>query len=257
MGIGTCHKGIAAWAALVAAVLALMLPAASVAAITTPTWMVDAELPGDTVGARPFSSFPGAVVPLSDGGYTVASVYPVPFGMNEYSASGVYRRTLAGGGFAAAGVEGVGQSRDAVQASDGTLWITDQAFSRVEHRAADGTLLDTVGSLGGGSADGEFANPVGIAVAPDGTLLVADTGNNRIQRLTSAGLHLATYGSSGGGPGQFGSPASIAVAPDGSFFVSDADNNRVQHLDADGTFLDEWGSAGSADGEFNNPIGIT
>jgi len=99
-------------------------------------------------------------------------------------------------------------------APDGSVYVVDQQNHRLQHFAADGTFLETWGSLGG--EDGQFLRPSGIAVAPDGTVYVADGGNNRIQYFNANGKLLGMWGQEGTDDGHFNSPSGLALSPDGS-----------------------------------------
>ena len=48
---------------------------------------------------------------------------------------------------------------------------------------------------GKGSGDGQFMNPVGIAIDSNGRFIVADTGNHRVQVFDSTGKFLFKFGS--------------------------------------------------------------
>jgi DNA-binding beta-propeller fold protein YncE len=81
----------------------------------------------------------------------------------------------------------------------------------------------------GGSGDGQFLHPYGVAVAPDGTVYVVERFNRRIQYFDAAGTYLGQWGSKGSGDGQFDEPDDVAVAPDGkTIYVADTHNDRIQ-----------------------------
>ena len=120
----------------------------------------------------------------------------------------------------------------------------------------------------GGTGDGEFEYPAGIAVSSDGSVYVVDRGNNRIQKFTSEGVFVSKWGTEGTGPGQFQSSlGGIAVAADGSVYVEDSGNildgnHRIQKFTSEGVFVGKWGRYGkpgkwtSADGQFFRPEGV-
>ena len=107
-----------------------------------------------------------------------------------------------------------------------------------------------------GSGDGQFNDPVAVAVDSSFNIFVVDQSNNRIQRFNNTLLYVDQWGSLGTGPGQFDSPTGIAIDIANNVYVVDTNNNRVQKFDTDGTYLDEWGGLGSADGQLNQPFGI-
>ena len=160
---------------------------------------------------------------------------------------------------------------------------------------ADGyNLVDQWG--GSGAGDGQFNNPIGIAVDKiGGYIYVNDGNNNRIQKFTSDGAYVMQWGISTGS-------GAIAVDPYGSYiyvydfangrivryqndgteepmgtypvgflvrgiavsptnnvvYLSDTDNNQIHMYDTDsgGVELGSWGSTGSLVGQFQDPIGI-
>jgi len=120
--------------------------------------------------------------------------------------------------------------------------------------SVDGTFLNKWGR--GGTGDGQFNSPRGIAVDESGDVYVADMYNDRIQKFTLDGTFLTKWGSEGSGDGQFDLPQGIAVDRSGNVFVADTWNRRIQKFTADGTFLAKWGSEGSGDGQFDRPQGI-
>ena len=79
-----------------------------------------------------------------------------------------------------------------------------------------------------GTADGEFQNPYGVAMASDSSVYVSDRGNDFIQKFTSEGVFVSKWGTYGTADGQFYSPEGVAVASDGSVYVVDSGNNRIQ-----------------------------
>jgi len=66
-----------------------------------------------------------------------------------------------------------------------------------------------------GTGDGQFDEPVGVAVASDGSVYVADAPNGRIQKFTSEGVFVSQWGTKGSGDGEFYRPSGVAVEPDG------------------------------------------
>ena len=111
-------------------------------------------------------------------------------------------------------------------------------------------------ALSGGSANGQFAAPLGIAVDGVGNVYVADNQNHRIQKFSTGGDFLATWGSEGAENGQFRFPGAVGVDGAGSVYVADANNHRIQVFSSDGAFLRAWGSEGAENGQFNIPTDV-
>jgi tripartite motif-containing protein 71 len=109
------------------------------------------------------------------------------------------------------------------------------------------------GSPGGG--DGQFNEPVGIAIDSSGNVYISDH-NSRIQKFDMNGTFLLKWGSGGNGDGQFLGPLGIGIDSSNNVYVADWFNNRVQKFDSDGNYLTQWGSTGNNNGEFNNPHDI-
>jgi DNA-binding beta-propeller fold protein YncE len=108
-----------------------------------------------------------------------------------------------------------------------------------------------------GSGNGQFQNPIGVAVAPSGDVYVVDTSNNRVQKFDPSGNYLSQFGSAGSGNAQFSFPYGVAVDPvTSAVYVTDTSNNRVEKFDAAGNYLSQFGSFGSGDGQFSTPIGV-
>src|SRR5262249_23549060 len=89
--------------------------------------------------------------------------------------------------------------------SGGHVYVADFGNDRVQIlNLGDGSVLSTIGSRGrggggisgpGGSGDGQFQRPAGVAVGGDGTLYVTDHFNDRVQRFGGDGHFQAQLGS--------------------------------------------------------------
>jgi DNA-binding beta-propeller fold protein YncE len=153
--------------------------------------------------------------------------------------------------------------RDLAVAQDGSLYIVDTDSNRIQHLAADGSVLQVWGSFGdatvGPAAGGTFNQPWGIGLGPDGSIYVADTWNHRIQKFSSDGVFLTMWGYFGQAesPLAFWGPRDVAVDAEGRVYVTDTGNKRVVVFDSEGNFITQFGSAGMGAGEFDEPVGIT
>jgi predicted membrane-bound mannosyltransferase/sugar lactone lactonase YvrE len=116
-----------------------------------------------------------------------------------------------------------------------------------------------------GTAQGQFTDAHGIAVAPDGSVYIADSGNNRIEHFSASGVFINAWGTAGsvdnGGNapgGTFKEPWGIAVASDGSVYVADTWNYRIQKFTSDGKFVTMWGTSGQGEtpAAFWGPRGV-
>lgn len=93
--------------------------------------------------------------------------------------------------------------------------------------------------------DGQFDDPVGIALDTMGNVYVVDQGNNRIQKFDSNGNFIHAWGSLGEGDGQFVNPEAVAVDELGTVYVTYGDRDgtmyqRVLKFDSSGGFLMHW-----------------
>ena len=138
---------------------------------------------------------------------------------------------------------------------DDAVYCVDEGNHVVYRFTPDGTLRQTIGSLGQASDTGydgrslasiirggpPFNRPTNLAVAPGGDLYVTDGyGNARVHRFSAEGRLLQSWGEPGAGPGQFNLPHGIAVLADGRVLVADRENDRIQLFDPEGKYLDQW-----------------
>ena len=147
-------------------------------------------------------------------------------------------------------------------APDGSLYVADSRNNRIQHIAADGSVIKVWGSFAditsGQAPDGTFNEPWDVAVGKDGSVYVSDTWNHRIQKFTADGQFIAKWGYFGQGekPDAFWGPRGLAVDQAGRLYVMDTGNKRVVVFDANGAFITQFGSAGVETGQFDEPVGI-
>lgn len=136
-------------------------------------------------------------------------------------------------------------------APDGSaVYVTDTGNKRVVKFDSSGKQLTTWGH--DGSKQGEFIEPVGIAVTADGRVVVADTGNHRVQVFDANGTFVKDYMVSGWE--EFYSEPYLALLGD-DLLATDSYNHRFARY-TDGNLVGVWGTSGSGSGNFNRPIGI-
>ncbi|HSR52646.1 MAG TPA: RHS repeat-associated core domain-containing protein [Acidobacteriota bacterium] len=187
---------------------------------------------GWTLGVHHTYDPDGGVIYLGDGGRYSAD----PFGAGALRARSVVYENDTALGAEGPPVEGeIGVAFDLISVPDGTLYVADLLWNRVERIDRDGTVLTVAGTGflgfsgdGGPATAAQLNGPSGLALAPDGALLIADTGNHRIRRVNPDGTITTIAGngnavdSGDGGPATaagIASPRQLAVAPDGDVFV--------------------------------------
>jgi hypothetical protein len=116
------------------------------------------------------------------------------------------------------------------------------------------TFKFQLGSGKQGTGNGEFKEPLGVAVGSNGDVWVADTYNHRVQEFNAAGEYLMQFGKYGTENGQFSGPGGVVAAPNGSIYVADTGNNRIEKFNEKGEYLTQFGKAG--EGELKSPAGI-
>jgi len=148
-----------------------------------------------------------------------------------------------------------GQYGITVDKSSNDVYATDNSNDCIHVYDANGLSITNWGNTG--SANGQFNQPLGIAVNGSGKVYVADTYNYRIQVFDSNGSFESAWGSLGSASGQFQSPVGIAIDSAGNIYVTDRTDARIQKFNSSGSFITNLGSgSGSGDGQFSVPWGI-
>lgn len=165
--------------------------------------------------------------------------------------------------FDAEGLEIYSGSGEAVVIKNQITTVTIQ----VEHNTGKLVIIVDLPNGGGtcefiakwgseGDGDGQFVNPVGIAVDQLGNVYTLDVYHDRVQKFDDSGNYITQWGSEGDGDGQFVNSTGIAADNMGNIYVIDQYHDRVQKFDANGVYITQWGSEGHGDGQFYVPAGI-
>ncbi|MEE9571656.1 MAG: FG-GAP-like repeat-containing protein, partial [Candidatus Neomarinimicrobiota bacterium] len=157
---------------------------------------------------------------------------------------------------------------------NGDVYVVDNNNNRIQKFDSAGNFIGCLGggvagwqtpclSYSWGSADGQFNEPLGLAVDNSNNIYVTEQDNSRIQKFDSDGNFLLKFGSYGSGDGQFRYVYDVDIDSNGNMYTVEFYNNRVQKFDSAGNFVGCIGgvvagwqnpcvsfSQGSADGQF-------
>ena len=135
-----------------------------------------------------------------------------------------------------------GTLSDIKQDQAGNIYILDKSNAKIIQLDKYGIFQNTIGTSG--TNDGQFSNPLSIAIDKDNYIYVADTGNNRIQIFSQTGQFVSKINGNGssGGTG-FYNPYCIALGYSeiGELILNIADNgnDRILQINKNGTFIAE------------------
>src|ERR671919_232924 len=147
------------------------------------------------------------------------------------------------------------------------IYVPDYYNQRIQKFTNDGQFITMWGGSYG-EADGEFANPHGVAIDSEGNVYVSERSGLRIHKFDPDGNFIAKWGSEGTGDGQFQHLHDIAIGPGGNgenasqsginefVYTTDTELFNVQKFTTEGEFIASWGNEGEGDGQFNQPEGI-
>lgn len=142
-------------------------------------------------------------------------------------------------------------------APDGSTYLVERAGMRLQRRAADGSLLWSLGAPGlAGTDEDRLDGPSDVAVDRDGRAVVVERGARRIKLVDPDGTPAWTFGGPGSGDGQLLDPRGVGVAPDGRIAVADAARGDVQIFDPAGVYQDRLGAAGGGPEGFDEPSDV-
>ena len=134
------------------------------------------------------------------------------------------------------------------------VYITERYSNCVQILNADLTPSSSFGS--GGSGNGQFRFPWGVACDSSGNIYVADCEGHRIQVFTAEGVYVRQFSQHGTGRGELNYPASIAIDSDDVVYVTEDNSHQVSVFTCEGEFLTTFGAKGSGRGQFKRPRGV-
>jgi hypothetical protein len=130
------------------------------------------------------------------------------------------------------------------------VYVGDTVNRRIQVFEPDGTFVRQWGRFGSG--DGQFLDPIDLAIGPEGTVYVVDDQRDDIQEFAPDGSFLRVIGSHGTSPGQLNFTGGVYVDDDGTIYNADWGNDRAQAWSSDGSPL--WVRGGA--GQFTDPSDV-
>jgi DNA-binding beta-propeller fold protein YncE len=149
-----------------------------------------------------------------------------------------------------------GYDGDIAFAPDGRIYVAEpgSASHRVQVFDHDRTWIETWNDFG--LDDGQFIEPMSVAVDTDGTVYVLDLNQARVQKFDADGNFLLGFGGRGEDEGDLDNAAYLTVDRQGNVLVTEWTHSQIVAFAPDGTFLTQWGRFGSDLGEFRNPTDV-
>ncbi len=136
----------------------------------------------------------------------------------------------------------------------GNVYVADSGNDRVQEFDHNGVFIRQWGTTG--TEDGQFTDPIDLAVGPTGLVYVVDDVRDDIQVFSPEGSFLSKVGGHGSADGQLSNAGSIFVGLDGTLYAADTGNSRIQAWGPDGTFLWSFGTKGTGPGQFDGPTDV-
>jgi DNA-binding beta-propeller fold protein YncE len=177
-----------------------------------------------------------------------------------FAPDGTFREAWGGTGSEEGAFDFIGDGHgngfgDVAWDTAGNLYVVDTGNTRVQKFDRGRRLVLSWGSEG--TADGQFQEPIGIAISNDGRVYVTDAERDDVQIFDTAGRFLGRFGGFGVEEGQFLSVVGgIALDAVGNVIVADYEGDRIRRFDRDGRYLGSWGTFGGGDGEFARPDSV-
>ncbi len=145
--------------------------------------------------------------------------------------------------------------------SHNRIYITDTGNKQIVVYTTDGKFLTKFGTAG--MAEGEFDEPVGLALMGDNLLAVADTWNQRVQLFTIEGdivpvirfksaFNVAAWYSQ-----SLDNKPYLAFDTNGNILITDPESGLIWLFSQEGTLLRSWNGAGGDIDRASMPTGIT
>jgi uncharacterized protein (TIGR03663 family) len=139
--------------------------------------------------------------------------------------------------------------------AQGNVYVADTGNKRIIKFDANGQVLGSFG--GAGTAAGQLAEPVGIALsAQTGDIYVADTWNHRVQRFSKDFAPISQWTVAGWDTTSVLNKPYIALDASDNVYLTDPENHRVLKYTNDGKLLAVLGKPGIDLASFNLPTGI-
>jgi DNA-binding beta-propeller fold protein YncE len=138
----------------------------------------------------------------------------------------------------------------AIHRPSGRLYVCDGPRDMVVILDQRGKVLGHIGKRGGGKGQGEFKNPVQVAVAGD-EVIVLDAGNSRFQVFDLKGRFRRETPTV-----DADARSGLAVDESGNVYVTDGTIGQIEVFGPGGHPLYRFGQTGQEAGQFNGPEGL-
>jgi predicted membrane-bound mannosyltransferase/DNA-binding beta-propeller fold protein YncE len=144
--------------------------------------------------------------------------------------------------------------RDILALPDGSVLVADTGNKRIVKLSPYGDIVTSYGTAGNGQ--GQFNEPVGLALGPNGDIYVADTWNGRVQHFDSNLKYLSEFAVKGWGSQEVTAKPFLVVLPDGRVIVSNPANARIELYDLQGKAVAAWELPNASNGTKARPVGM-
>ena len=144
--------------------------------------------------------------------------------------------------------------RDILPLPDGSVLVADTGNKRIVKLSPYGDVVTSFGTEGSGQ--GQFNEPVGLALGPNGDIYVADTWNGRVQRFDSNFKYLSEFAVKGWGSTEVNAKPFLVVLPDGRVIISSPANARLELYDQQGKAIAAWDLPAAESGAKGRPVGV-
>lgn len=138
----------------------------------------------------------------------------------------------------------------AIHQASGHLYVCDAPRNMVIILNNRGKVLGRVGKRGGGPGQGDFRNPVKVAVTKD-EVIVLDSGNFRLQVFDLQGRFQREMSLP-----DINAHSGLAADEFDNIYVADWNTGQIAVFAADGRPFYRFGQMGQGPGEFNGPTGL-